>query len=185
MGPEASGFKQTPRDLVSEVPEAERRAAEVLEPSVDRLCRSVRCAGQVEEREHVDRALLQIPAETSDLDEHGRDAAADGVDHGAHQLLRLLLVGLSVGVHDALVDAPGRLDLDVLFDREDRFEAGVLLVGEQAGPGMQSPACLVERIVGAAAMPERVLLHPLPAAVQSSASPARRTTWNGSITGTA
>ena len=48
--------------------------------------------------------------------------------------------GVAVGGDHALVDAPGRLDLDVLLDGEQRLDPGGLLVGEQVSAGVQGPA---------------------------------------------
>ena len=112
----------------------------MLESAVDRLCRTVARAGQVEEREDVRGALLQRPTEPANLGQHRGDATADGIDHRPHHLLRLLLVGFAVGGDDALVDAPGRFDLDVLLDGEYRVEAGGLLLGEEARAGVKGAA---------------------------------------------
>lgn len=105
-------------------------AAEVLEPTVDRLRRAVAGAGPVEEREHVGGASLQRPPEPANLGQHHGDAAADGVDHGSHHLLALVLVGFTVVHDDAPVDTPGRFDLDMLLGCEHRVEPGGLLLGE-------------------------------------------------------
>ena len=132
-GSESAGFEQRACDVVRQVPESEGAAAEVFDPAVDGLGGAVRRAGPVEEREDVCGALLEGPAELADLGQRGRDAAGDGVDHGLHHGLAMLLVGFAVGGDHALVDAPGRLDLDVLRDREQGFETGLLLLGEQRG----------------------------------------------------
>jgi hypothetical protein len=76
-----------------QVPESEGAAAEVFEPAVEGLGGAVRRAGPVEEREDVCGALLEGPAELADLGQHGRDAAGDGVDHGLHYGLAVLLSG--------------------------------------------------------------------------------------------
>lgn len=57
---------------------------------------------------------------------------------------------MPVGGDHLLVDASGRLDLDVLLDREDCPDPLVLLVGEQVGPGVQNPTRAEERVTGAA-----------------------------------
>jgi len=80
-------------------------------------------AGSIEKREHVDGALFEGASEPADLHERGGNAAADRIDHFPHQLLRPFLVGFAVGGHDALVDAPGCLDFDVLFGGEHRLKA--------------------------------------------------------------
>ena len=107
-----------------EVPEAEGGTAKVLEPAVDGLRWAVARSGAVEEREDVRGALLQRAAEATDLFEQRGDAVADRVDHRPHHLLRLVLVGFAVGGDDALVDAPGRFDLDVLLGGEHRGRKG-------------------------------------------------------------
>lgn len=58
---------------LAEVAEAERGAAAVLEPAVDRLSRPVADVGPVEDRKHVDRAPLQCWPEASDSDERHDD----------------------------------------------------------------------------------------------------------------
>ena len=153
-------------DIVREIAEAEGRAAEVLEPSVDRLRRPVAGAGSVEEREHVRGALLQRPAEASDLDERGRDAGGDRVDHGLHHLLALLLVGLAVRGDHALIDTPGRFDLDVLLGSEQYLQPDPLPVGEQLVAGVEGATCMVERVALHPAPPEQVLLDSTPADIQ-------------------
>lgn len=142
----------------------------MFEASVDRLGRAVGGAGSVEEREDVDGALFQGASEASDLDERGGDAAADCIDDGLHHLLAELLVGFPVRGDHALIDAPGRFNLDVLLDGEYRLQACGLLVGEQARPGVQGASRFVERIAGATTMPEGGLLDALPAPVECLAS---------------
>ena len=61
---------------------------------------------------------------------------------------------------------PGRLDLDVFLDAEEVFEALVLLVGEQARPGVQGPTSGVEGVAFATTVAVDVLLDAAPAAVQ-------------------
>ena len=155
---------------MAEVPESERSTAQVLETPVDCLGRSVAGAGAVEEREDVRSALLQGPAQSADLDQRGRNAASDAVDHGLHHLLALDLVGFLVGGDDALVDAPGRFDLYVVVVGEQRLQTVALLVGEEAVTGVQGAADLVERIPGTAPMPEHGLLNTLAASVEPVAS---------------
>lgn len=72
MGSEASGFEEAADDVVGEVAETEGRAAEVPEPTIDRLRWTVAGAGPVEERQHVLRALGQRPVQLSQLDESVR-----------------------------------------------------------------------------------------------------------------
>src|SRR5690606_17234323 len=142
-------------------------ATEVFEAPVDRLGRAVAGAGPVEEREHVRGALLERAAQAADLGEGGGNAGGDRVDHGWHLLLPLRLVGLSVGGDDALVDTPGRFDLDVLLDLEHCLEPGLLLLGEEPSAGVQGASGAVERVARAAAMTEGGLLNALPTPVQA------------------
>ena len=157
---------------MGEVAEAEGGAAEVFESPVDGLGGAVAGAGAVEECEDVARPLLHGPAELADLDERRGNAAADRSDHLLHHRLRFLLVGLPVGRDDALVDAPGRLDLDVLLAREHCVQACPLPVGEQARPGVQGAAGFVERVALEPAVPGGVLLDPTPADIQRVAGEA-------------
>jgi hypothetical protein len=69
-------------------------------------------------------------------------------------------VGFAVGGDHALVDPPGRFDLDVVVAGEQGFEPRPLLVGEQAGAGVQGPPGPVERIDLTAPMPVQLLLDP-------------------------
>ena len=131
---------------------------------------AVRRAGPVEEREDVRGALLEGPAELADLGQRGRDAAGDGVDHGLHHGLAMLVVGFAVGGDHALVDAPGRLDLDVLRDREQGFETGLLLLGEQRGAGVEGAPRGIEQVALAAAVPAGDLLDAAAALVQHRVS---------------
>ena len=169
MWSESSSLEQAPGDVVGEVAETESGAAQVLNAPVDRLCRPVAGAWPVEEREHVEGALPKGTAKLADIDERGRDAVAKRVDHRLHHLFRLLLLGLAVGGDNALVNAPGRFDLDMLLDREHGVEAGGVLVDEQTCTGVQGPARLLQRIPDAATMPENVLLDALPAPVEGVA----------------
>src|SRR6202011_4322962 len=103
----------------------------------------------------------------------------DEVDHGLHHGLAMLLVGFAVGGDHALVDAPGRLDLDGLRGREQGFETGLLLLGEQRGAAVEGAPRGIKRVALAAAVPagdcwtrRRHWSRP---------SPARRTAGNGAI----
>ena len=96
MGSEPPGFKQGPGDVVGEVAEAERGAAEVFEASVDRFGWAVAGAWAVEEGEHVGRPSVEGPAQADELDEVSRDAGADRVDHALKEEPSKLLVGTEV-----------------------------------------------------------------------------------------
>jgi len=67
------------------------------------------------------------------------------VDQLAHQVAAAASVGFSVGGDHALVDAPGRFDLDVPVGGEQGFESAALPVGEQIGSGVQGPPGGIQR----------------------------------------
>ena len=73
---------------------------------------------------------------------------------------------VAVGTNHALIDAPGRLDLDVFVCCEQGGEPGSLLLGEQPDTGVQGPSGGVERVALVAAMAVDGLLDPTPAPVQ-------------------
>jgi len=138
----------------------------VFESSVDRLGRAFGGAGSVEVGQHVCGALLQGASEGDDLARRGRDAVADRLDQLLHRLLALGPVGFAVGGDHPLVDAPGRLYLDVLIDRELVGQPLLLLVGEQVRSGVQGPPRGVERVALAAPVPVNGLLDPATALIQ-------------------
>jgi hypothetical protein len=102
----------------------------VLEAAVDGLGRSVGGAGPVEVGQHVSGALLEGPPERDDLAQCSGDAVADRLDQPLHQFPASGPVGLAVGGDYPLVDAPGRLDFDVVLGREQGVESLGLFVGE-------------------------------------------------------
>ena len=73
---------------------------------------------------------------------------------------------MPVGRYQALIDAPGGLDLDVVLDPEQRGEPGDLAVGEQVGAGVQGPPGAIQRVLRAAAVSVQLLLDPATALVQ-------------------
>jgi hypothetical protein len=87
-------------------------------------------------------------------------------DQLAHRLATSDAVGLTVGGDHPLVDASRGFDLDVLVDCEEAGQAVPLLVGEQAGAGVQGPACAVERVVLQPAVAVERLLDTAAAPVQ-------------------
>jgi hypothetical protein len=111
-------------------------------------------------------ALLQRPAERDQLGEGFRDAATERGDQCLHLLAAAGAVGVAVGGDHALVDVPGGLDLDVFVVREQFVESGLLFVGLQVGAGVKGPPGAVEGVVGAAAVPMRVVRDAAWAAVQ-------------------
>ena len=102
----------------------------------------------------------------------GRDADADRVDQLGHQLAATTPVGLAVGRDHPLVDAPGRLDLDMCAVGEQVGEPSVLFVGEQAGAGVQGAPRLVERVALVTAVAVDRKLDPASAAVEGVAGQA-------------
>jgi len=63
----------------------------VLEAAVDRLGRSVGCAGPVEVGQHVDGPILERPAQGDDLGQQLGHSAADRVDQLDHQPLSFIV----------------------------------------------------------------------------------------------
>lgn len=131
MRSESSGFEQNPCDVVLEIPESERGAAEVFESAVDRLAWSVAGAGPVEVAEHVSSALFQHAGELADLDELIWDAGADPFDRLLEEEPAQSSVLFSIRRGHVLVHAPCRFDMSVVGVQ--RVQPGLLLVGEQ-GP---------------------------------------------------
>ena len=133
--------------------------------------RAVAGAGPVEVGEYVGGTLVQGAAERGELDQGFRYATAERGDQRGHQLSAAGAVGFAVGGDHPLVDAPGRFDLDVVLAREQLFEAGLLLVGEQVSAGVQGPPGSVERVGGATAVSVQVQLDAASAAVQPRRRP--------------
>ena len=138
----------------------------MFEQSVDRFGGAVRGAGVVEEREDVIAAPFHRLPERAELVEAGGNPGLDGVDHPSHDLLPLGWVGGLVGVDHVLVDAPGDLERDMPLVGEDLREPVLLLLCEQRSAGAGDASDAVERVTGAAPMPQCLLLDALPAAVE-------------------
>ena len=145
---------------MGQISESERVAAQGFQAAVDRFGGSVGGV-VVEERQHVVAAAVQGAAELGEFFEGLGDAAAQGVDDRDHHGLAASPVGVAVGGDDALVDAPGHLDREVVVVGEHRFQPCLLAAGEQRKAGAQGAPHPVERITGAAAMPARGLLDAL------------------------
>jgi hypothetical protein len=84
--------------------------------------------------------FFEAPPERDDLAQCSGDAVADRLDQPLHQFPASGPVGLAVGGDHLLVDAPGRLDFDVValsvvlaitLDRED-VPVGILEPGDSA-----------------------------------------------------
>jgi hypothetical protein len=144
----------------------------VFQASVDGLGGAVAGAWSVEVGQYVDGSLLQGPTQRDELGQRLRNPTAERIDQVHHQLAATDSVGLPVGGDHALVDAPGRFDLDVRVVGEQRLEPLLLFVGEQVGAGVQGAAGPVERIVGAAAVAVDDLLDPAATLVQGIAGEA-------------
>ena len=142
LGSKSASCKEREDYVVRQVSEAQGYVAEVLSPSVDGLGRAVRGSRSVEEGEDVCSALLQGPTETPDLRQDLGDLVTCRVGHGLYHGFSGLLVGVSVGSYDALVDPLGRLSL--LLEQRNRSVA--LLVGEEITTGVQGPAGGIDRI---------------------------------------
>lgn len=140
--------------------------AEPRRCSLDGFGWSVAGAGQVEEREQVCGALDQRSPERDELGRGSGNAAAQGVDDGAHQRAALGVVFMAVGGDHALVDAPGGLDRGVLVDGERHLNTSGMLVGKQAGAGVQGPPSWIERVARSAAVAVQILLNSAVGAVQ-------------------
>ena len=100
------------------------------------------------------------------------DGLGEGVDDGLQLGSALGAVGMAVGADDALVDRPGRFDLDVGVGCKQGVEPVALLVGEQAGAGAQRPSGPVERVVLAAPVAVQPLLNSASAPVEGVADEA-------------
>jgi len=127
---EAAGFEQWPGVVVGGVPGVGGGSVGVLERSVDCFCWGGGGVWVVGEREDVRGVFFECAAKVLRFDERGWDAGGGGVDHGVHCFVPELSVGFVVGGDHALIDAPGRFDLDMLGEWEQRFESRLLSVGE-------------------------------------------------------
>ena len=142
----------------------------MFEPAVDRFGGAVAGAGVVEVGQHVQGPAFQGSTESDQLGELRGHSLGEVVDHGLQSLLPTRAVGVAVGGDDALVDAPGRFDLDVLVSGEHGLQPGDLLVGEQVSAGVQHSPDAVERVSGSAPMAEGGLLDALAALIDLLAS---------------
>ena len=90
----------------------------MFEGTVDRFSESATGGGAVEEPEYIGRTALEGSAQADDFGELLLDLGSERVDHAFEPAPFQLLVGPLVRRDEALVDAPGGVEL------------GVLLVGE-------------------------------------------------------
>ena len=145
------------QDVVGQVSESEGYSAEVLEPTVDRLHRSV-AGACVEVGEDVAASFPQGPAQLGEFGQAFRHCGMQAFDQLVHRDLALTRVRVGVGGDDVLVAPVGDLDRDVSLISPHRIEALFLGVGEQVAAGQQGSSYPVERVTGAAAMPACGLL---------------------------
>ena len=94
----------------------------MFEPAIDRLGGSVAGSGPVEVSQHVDGPLGERAAQGDQLGQRLGDPVAERVDQLHHQLATTSSVGFTVGDDHALLDAPGRFDLDVVVVGEQLLE---------------------------------------------------------------
>src|SRR5690606_24309029 len=165
-------------DVVGQVPEAQRGAAEVLKATVDRLGRAVGRAAVVEEREDVRSAARDRAAEADQLGQILRNAAGEPRDHGLEDLLPARRVLVSVGGDGALVDVPGNLDGEVVGALvEYVLELRELMLFQQAEPRPEQAPATVKRITLPASMPESLLLNTLAGLIKRVAEELDDVEW--------
>ncbi len=117
----------------------------MFEAAVDRLCRPVGCAGPDEVGQHVGGAAHEgRPRVISSVRAVGT-AAPMAVMIFLSSVFAAARSGFAVGGDDALVDAPGRLDLDVRLNGEHDSEPLVLPVGEQLDAALALPCRWTQR----------------------------------------
>ena len=88
----------------------------MFETSVDRFGRTVAGVGMIEVGQDVPGSAFECPAQRDELGQTPRyTRGGQGVDFGLHQGLTADFVGITIGVDDVLVDAPGDFECDVLL----------------------------------------------------------------------
>ena len=127
-----------------------------LDEPVDCLGAAVAGAVGVEVGQERVLPLSQGSAEAGDL---GDGAGREAVDDLLGELAALARVGVGVGGPNPLGALPGDVDRVVAFIGGDRGgEAGLLFVGEPLGRAAEHVPDAVERVTGAATVPEGLLL---------------------------
>ena len=106
-----------------EVYESEGVAAQGFQAAVDGFGGSVGSV-VIEVGQYVGVAAPQGTAQLCQFLDGGGHAAAQSVDARGHHGLAAAPVGLAVGGDDALIDAPGHQDRQVVIIGEDRAEPG-------------------------------------------------------------
>ena len=109
----------------------------MFETSVDGFGRTVAGVGMIEVGQDVPGSAFECSSQCDDLREGARDTrVAKTVYFGSHQGLTADFVGITIGVDDVLVDAPGDFECDVAIAGEQVDDAELLAWGEQAGSGV-------------------------------------------------
>lgn len=107
---EAAGVEQGPGDVVTQVPDSQGSAAQVLQAPVDRFYGAVARTRVIEERQHISNPALQRPPQGDQLHQRLGNTADQGSDHRLHQGLARRAVSVPVGGHALLVHTPGHLE---------------------------------------------------------------------------
>lgn len=171
---EVADFEEAADDIVGEVAEAESDVAEVLEAPVDGFGGAggdIARAGAVEEDQYIVGAFGQCPAQASDLGQLGGDPAGMAS-------IKVVMVAFAVARPGPRYrrSPAGRRPRRPRPPRDTPQRTALpgvspVSVGEEVGAGAQGPPGAAERVSGAAASAEDVLLGASPAL--SSASAAR------------
>lgn len=138
----------------------------MYEAAVDRFCRAVSGAGQVEVGQDISGATVERATQAAQFGRDGGDAAMQQSDHRAQVASAMFTVLVAVDGDGVLIEDPGDLDFSVILDGEDGVDAGALPVDGEIVPGVQDAANPVERVPGTSPMPGRGLLDALPTPVQ-------------------
>ena len=112
-------------------------------------------------------AGVEGAAEFAQFDQGSGYAGAQGLDQCGEVVSCGCTVGVAVGGDHALVDGPGRFDLDVLVGVEQVLELDPLVVCEQPRPDVERPPRGVERVASASAVAGQLLLDASAALVES------------------
>ena len=103
----------------------------MFEAAVDRFGGTACGVGVVEVGQDVPGSAFECPAQRDELGQAPRYArGGQCVDFGSYQGLTADFVGITVGVDDVLVDAPGDFECDVAIAGEQVEDAVLLAWGE-------------------------------------------------------
>ena len=110
----------------------------MFETSVDGFGRTVAGVGMIEVGQDVPGSAFECPAQRNELSQTPRyTRGGQCVDFGFHQGLTADFVGITIGVDDVLVDAPGDFEGDVVIAGEQVEDLVLLAWGKQAGSGVE------------------------------------------------